>query len=171
MTKNENANCNMADQEMREVPGLRGYEITRDGKLFSVRRKRFLRGEVSSTKKFGLCYQKYLVRQNGKSVNLFAHRLVYLTYVGMIPEELVVHHVDGDGLNNWPENLQLMTRSEHSAKIMIRWYLCQVYPPAHDDRTKGVSIPDIARKYYLTNEVIKTVLEKTLGEILKDLEV
>ena len=45
----------------------------------------------------------------------YIHRACWEAYWGMIPKGYVVHHVDGDKLNNEIENLQCMTRSEHSS--------------------------------------------------------
>ena len=43
------------------------------------------------------------------------HRLVMEGLIGRILEEdEVVHHIDGNKGNNSPENLKLMTKSEHS---------------------------------------------------------
>jgi hypothetical protein len=41
-------------------------------------------------------------------------RAVYEQHHGPIPPGFVVHHVDGDGLNNDPANLVAMSRSEHA---------------------------------------------------------
>ena len=43
-------------------------------------------------------------------------RLVYLYFIGDIPEGYDVDHIDGDTFNNLPENLQLLTRKENLAK-------------------------------------------------------
>lgn len=162
----------MEEKEMRAIPGYDGYLITRDGKLYSLRRKRFLNGEIClPCKKNALTYKQYLLRKKGKSVNVRAHRLVYITYKGPIPEKLIVHHRDGNGLNNSISNLLVMSRSEHSRKIMIRWYLCLIYPSVHVDRKNGVSISDIATKFELNDEIVETLLEKKLDEVLNDFNV
>lgn len=55
------------------------------------------------------------VRHNGKSVHL--HRLIMEEQIGRLlkPDE-VVHHVNGDKLDNRIENLQIMTFAEHTAE-------------------------------------------------------
>lgn len=40
-------------------------------------------------------------------------RIVYMAKHGEIPEGYVVHHIDGNTLNDRPENLQALTRAEH----------------------------------------------------------
>lgn len=45
----------------------------------------------------------------------YVHRLVYELYSGdVLTTELVVHHKDHDRTNFEPENLEMMTRSEHN---------------------------------------------------------
>ena len=53
----------------------------------------------------------------------FEHRRVARVKIGreLKPDE-VVHHIDGNKRNNNPNNLQVMTRSEHMRHHMIqRW--------------------------------------------------
>lgn len=46
---------------------------------------------------------------------LYAHRILVQRWLGrkLAPDE-VVHHIDNDGMNNAPSNLQVVTRSRHS---------------------------------------------------------
>jgi hypothetical protein len=55
---------------------------------------------------------------NGKSYDL-EHRLVMEEILGRpLLDEEVVHHKDEDKLNNHPDNLEVMTRSEHTTHHM-----------------------------------------------------
>lgn len=54
------------------------------------------------------------VHLNGKHYSV--HRLVYETYVGEIPEGMVIDHIDGDRANNNLSNLQLTTQSKNVKK-------------------------------------------------------
>lgn len=43
------------------------------------------------------------------------HRYVWTKYNGPIPQGFVIHHIDGNKLNNKLDNLQMMTAKEHLA--------------------------------------------------------
>lgn len=50
----------------------------------------------------------------GNSEDYFIHRLVAEFKLGrLLTSADVVHHIDGDKLNNHPDNLEVLTRSEH----------------------------------------------------------
>jgi len=51
---------------------------------------------------------------------VYEHHLVYCLEHGLteIPEGYVVHHKDGDKLNNHPSNLDMMTFSAHTSLHM-----------------------------------------------------
>ena len=46
--------------------------------------------------------------------NQYVHRILWEDNYGGIPENCVIHHVDGNRLNNEIYNLVLMSKSEHS---------------------------------------------------------
>lgn len=58
-------------------------------------------------------YRGYYVRGENKKLYPL-HRVVYEDYYGKIPRGYVVHHKDEDKSNNHPDNLECMSRSEHS---------------------------------------------------------
>jgi hypothetical protein len=51
------------------------------------------------------------VNREGKFV--IAHRAIWAAAYGVIPEGCVIHHLDGNGLNNSLDNLAMMTKAEH----------------------------------------------------------
>lgn len=53
---------------------------------------------------------------NGITHNVFTHRLVYTVFVGNIPDDMTVDHVDGDKENNHYSNFQLLTPEENAVK-------------------------------------------------------
>jgi len=55
---------------------------------------------------------RYIYVGNGKYVE--EHRLVWLKEYGDIPKGYIIHHINGIRDDNRIENLQMMTKSEHS---------------------------------------------------------
>lgn len=51
------------------------------------------------------------------SKNLYVHRLVYRTFVGVIPSDKEIDHIDNNKYNNSVDNLQLLTHSENICKM------------------------------------------------------
>lgn len=58
-------------------------------------------------------YGYYWRTKSGRCVYL--HREVYEKHYGPIPEGYIVHHKDGNKLNNSIDNLELMSRAEHAS--------------------------------------------------------
>lgn len=48
--------------------------------------------------------------------HLYIHRLVYRTFVGVIPSNMEINHIDHDKSNNSLDNLELLTHSENQVK-------------------------------------------------------
>ncbi len=98
---------------LKEIPGFDGYYgVTRDGQVWSYLSERFLTftPDLKGYYRVGLykdgIYKVYLV-----------HRLVMTTWgdLNLNDTKTVVHHIDGDPLNNKLENLQIMSDYEHHA--------------------------------------------------------
>jgi hypothetical protein len=92
----------MAQKEyiIKEIPGYEGkYALTSDGQVVRfIKMHSNHRGAIKVT-------------LNRKPQ--FVHRLVYLTFVGRIPENLEVDHINGDCTDNRLVNLRLLTRLEN----------------------------------------------------------
>lgn len=84
------------------------YFILKDGRCVShrtsVHRFKFLLPQVRSDGYVMFVFSGGYV---------YAHRAVYLTHVGPIPEDMEVHHIDHDKQNNHIDNLMLVTHSEN----------------------------------------------------------
>lgn len=54
--------------------------------------------------------------ENGKPKAYPLHRLVYAWFIGYVPGNMDVDHIDGDSKNNDLANLQLLSRAENLSK-------------------------------------------------------
>lgn len=102
-------NCNY-----KEINFPKGYYITDDGKLYSEKRKRFLKGEI-----IGSGYRRYVISDQGKKFRFFAHRLVAEYFVPKDKKEYnIVNHKDLNKLNNHYTNLEwtdIAGNTQHAA--------------------------------------------------------
>lgn len=61
----------------------------------------------------------YQITTNEKgNVGKTLHRLIFKKFYGYIPKGYVIHHKDGNKLNNCINNLQLLNKSEHDSYHM-----------------------------------------------------
>ena len=98
------------------------YLAVMDGRLHIDYQGRIWRGGRRAEKPKG-GYLRITLRIHGKITNTLAHRLVYLHFFGTIPLGYVVNHIDGDGYNNSPDNLEAVTPSEnlrHAYRVLKR---------------------------------------------------
>lgn len=58
-----------------------------------------------------------VIKINGKSS--YVHRLVYETFVGVIPSDKEINHIDHNKDNNFYKNLELVTHSENMMKQIL----------------------------------------------------
>ena len=59
-------------------------------------------------------YQYVKITENGKIIHYFIHRLVYETFIGKIPDNMQVNHIDEDKTNNSLSNLNLLSPKDNS---------------------------------------------------------
>lgn len=107
-------------EEWRPIPGFEGYEVSNQGRVRSWRvwghvnsapptEPRMLKPQVD---KDG--YAEVSLWGTGKSTRpRGVHQLVYLAFHGAISDGLLVRHLDGNPVNNTPDNLALGTTRDN----------------------------------------------------------
>jgi hypothetical protein len=108
--------------QMKEINGFTGYYINTNGRVFTEKKGvRNLKGELRelkpSKKKTGYLYTNiYWGKKITERASLRIHRVVYETFVGIIPEGFVVDHINNIKDDNRLENLQLLTPKDNTIK-------------------------------------------------------
>lgn len=91
---------------MKIIPQYPNYQITPDGRVFSLISNEEMTASVGSNG-----YKSVTLRHDGKTYRCLVHRLVMGAYVGA--SDLQVNHINGDKLDNRLENLEYVTPSEN----------------------------------------------------------
>lgn len=101
---------------MRNLKGFPGYRVYKDGRIYSLNKKAFLKPFYS-----GGYLQVKLVNYRGKRITFPLHRVVAMVWCNppSNARDYVVHHKDGDNTHNHADNLEWVTRSENS-KYAVR---------------------------------------------------
>ena len=105
------------------IPGYEDYEASSFGQIRNAQNKRIMSVCKNHPNEKG--YYQVGLTKKGHSKNRVTrkvHILVCLAFIGNPPTQLhTVNHKDGNKLNNTPENLEWMTRSEqatHSYNVL-----------------------------------------------------
>ena len=113
---------------LKEIDGLPGYWAHPNGEIYSTKisvrynPKGELRLVKPNKNKSGYLYYGLFYNDGKKSKRAWirAHKLIYQTFIGEIPDGVEIDHDDDDRHNNSVANLQLLTHSENILKAHRR---------------------------------------------------
>ena len=147
------------------------YELSQEGLIFKVNKSGIKKTAKSK-------YGYHFINYGGKT--FFIHRLVWETFVGIIPKGLQINHIDGNKSNNSLSNLELVTPAEnihhayrmglkkgHSAesnsmaKLTNDQYLSMIH-----EIVNGATNDEIALKYGLHSRYVSLVRHKKRLKVL-----
>lgn len=95
-----------------QIPEHPDYFVNHKGEVYSMRPDRH--GNRGWRKlKPALIPSGYLQLHLGRKTTMYVHALVALAWIGPRPKGYQINHIDGNKLNNAPENLEYMTPSEN----------------------------------------------------------
>lgn len=95
---------------MKAIPGYPDYLATEDGKVFSVKRNKWLKNTLMT---IGY-YATTLRDANNNQKTVYVHRIVAMTYLENPENKATVNHINGIKTDNRIENLEWATYSENS---------------------------------------------------------
>lgn len=87
---------------------LYDLEVYEDGRVFN----KTLQKE-QPMQKLNTGHLFVTVKLQGKFENILIHRLVYELFIGEIPKDFIIHHINGDKYDNSVNNLEAMSQSDH----------------------------------------------------------
>jgi len=98
--------------EWRTVKGFEGvYELRNDGLIHSFPRQGCRGGYSYGNDSRN--YLHFMLNGNGQKRQVYAHRLVWETFVGDIPQGYDIHHKNGNTKDNRVDNLELIDLHTH----------------------------------------------------------
>jgi HNH endonuclease len=101
---------------MKKIPGFDGYEITSDGKLYCVDKRKYRK--IPKPNKLG--YSRYTITDGqGKSHHVGVHSLILMAFVGPRPKGFHAAHLDGNPRNNTLKNLKWASPKENSSHRIL----------------------------------------------------
>ena len=106
------------EEKWKWIKGFEGdYQISNFGRLKSFRGNPT--GYIlKQTNKNGWYFTVNLYKDNRKYKTERIHRLVALHFIGEIPKGFEVNHIDGNKQNNRVDNLEIISKQEHTNKTM-----------------------------------------------------
>lgn len=96
--------------EYRDIPEYNEYKISPSGKILSF--KRDIVSEILPSPN-GHGYLRVVLMKNNKKHYKLLHRLLYETFCGAIPDNMVIDHIDRNKTNNNLSNLRTVTESQN----------------------------------------------------------
>ncbi len=122
MSERDSKCASVPEEEWRPIPSMELYEVSTLGRIRSVDAVTYGAGGKKYTRKGRLLkthpntcgYQLAEMHFGDSRKTIALHRLVASTFLPPdASTRLEVNHIDGDKLNNCPQNLEWVTRSEN----------------------------------------------------------
>lgn len=104
----------LADEAWRPVVGFAGYEVSDHGRVRRSSSGRILRGRRSCK------YLSVCLSIHGQVQQKLIHRLVAEAFLGPVPDDHQVDHLDGEKDNNRADNLEYVTGAANTARAWDR---------------------------------------------------
>lgn len=109
------------DKDFYQIKRYEGYFISKDGEILTTvvigsnpRRYDFSKPRLKAIRENVAGYKTVDFREkNGNGKWELIHRLLYETFVGDIPNNMVIDHIDSNRCNNTLDNLRLLSQKDN----------------------------------------------------------
>lgn len=86
------------------------YMISNYGRVKNTKTNKILKGKITSNG-----YREYCLKLNNKKSSITAHKMVAQIFLNKLDDDnLIINHKDGDKLNNYIQNLELVTQKQNN---------------------------------------------------------
>lgn len=144
----------------KQHPILKNYSLSKCGEITWL-------GNCKTKKINSSGYWIMRIKIKGKRKDYLVHRLVWETWVGVIPSELQINHIDGNKLNTHLSNLELVTGRDnmrHASRIgliskrKLNWNDARTIRELY---SKGnIYQKDIAKLYRISQRMVSKITTK-----------
>lgn len=119
-TNNQKYNGDYTDANWKIITDFPDYSICEDGRVVNNQTRNILvPGDRNG-------YKRVQLRVNGKTSIRSLHRLLYEAFIGPIPQDMVIDHIDGNKANNNLSNLRLVSQSDNMKNAMKNGHKGQI---------------------------------------------
>lgn len=141
---------------MKKIEDFPNYSITRDGRVWSSKRNKFLSPGLA-----GKGYPMVILWMYGKPYSRLIHRLLALAFIPNPENKSEVNHMDGNKQNNYLNNLEWATPHENRLHA-YRLGLAGSGENHHQAKLKQSEV-DYIREQYKSGNYTQTRIAKTFG--------
>lgn len=140
------------------------YEVFDDGNIFSKHLRKNLLNSLTSEG----YVRNSLKCKDGKIRPFYRERVIWFYFNGVIPEDYVIDHINGDSTNNNKTNLRCITQPDNvHNEVTFKRFLKNNKPPIHnmphtEESKKRMSEAKKGKK--LSEETKRKLSEKLKGE-------
>ena len=156
--------------ELYDIPNIENYKITKSGKVWSVKNKRFIKEQQT-----GRGYVHYILYLGDIKRAFFRHRLLCMVFKPIAnSKEYSVDHINGIPGDDRLENLEWVTHKENVRRYWKQQYPVRTEPILRYDLTTG-SITEypthlaLAKELQVSRYEILRRLSRRFGFVFKDL--
>lgn len=103
----------------KDIPNYKGlYQVSNLGKIKSLGNNKLKKEKILKNRLSSSGYLHVYLSKNKEGKNFKVHQLIAMAFLNHIPNghKIVVDHIDNNPLNNYVENLQLISQRENTSK-------------------------------------------------------